>query len=65
MSDQPDDTITVPDPKRIRGAKIVDGQWVSTADGTPLTNADLQRLRKAEADDKAARARERKQADKS
>lgn len=46
-------------PEHIKGAKLVDGTW-QDLDGKPLTNADLIRLREAQAREKDERAKEKK-----
>lgn len=44
-------------PERIKGAKLVDGVW-RDLEGNPLSNADLIRLREAEAKEKAEKKKE-------
>ena len=50
-------------PEHIKGAKLVDGIW-QDLEGNPLTNADLIRLREAQAKEEAKAERAKKQADK-
>jgi hypothetical protein len=57
MSDEPN----IPEAKRIKGARLVNGQWQDPS-GNPLTNAQLIKLRAAQEREKAAAARERKKA---
>lgn len=46
-------------PEHIKGAKLVDGTW-RDLEGRPLTNADLVRLREAQAKEKDERAKEKR-----
>jgi hypothetical protein len=60
MSDETDTTPRAI-PRRIKGAKLVEGQW-QDLEGQPLSTADLIRLREAEMKEKAERAKQREAA---